>query len=166
MEEYGRQMVDLLMEGNVEMQRAGVCITIPGDHPKIDTLRALLRELAYETLVSSGGMSEFKAGIYKPGAEDRLKQLVREMVGPEEFDGVMGQLAAAAFHLDRVDGGRAARKGLQDPKRVGGMVRLAAEMGLFRALPDHDTTRLANKAVAQEQTGKPILDHATSEGAA
>jgi len=167
MEDYGRKMADMLMAGNVETQRAAVSIAIRADHPKIDTLRRLLKELACETLVESvDGATEVTSGLYKPGAEDRLKQLVREMIGAEAFDALLIQLEEAAAHLDLVDGGRAVLKGLQDPKRIGGMVRLAAETGLFRELPNHDMTRLANKAVEQERTGKPILDHVTTEGTA
>lgn len=168
MEDYGKQLGDLLMQGNVQQERVAATITIPGDHPKADTLRRLLRELAYETLVepAPGAATELTQGLYKPGAEDKVKQCVRDIVGPEGFDQLMAQIDQAAEHMDRVAGGRAAMKGLQDPKKIGGMVRLAAEMGLFNEFPQHDIIRMANKAVEQELTGREILDHHTSEGAA
>lgn len=141
--------------------RATVTITIPGDHPKADKLRRLAAELADYRRLASG--LEIRRE-YLPGSEERLKEVLREIVddlaGAGAFDGIMADLGRRQAEAESKALLGRATAALSDPAGMGMLVAEAFKSKAFDGLEHHDAVRLLNKAEAQARTGVRILEQA------
>lgn len=164
MADLARRARDILTDGLVRRERACVTFTIPGSHPKADTLRAVAAELAHQIVETRGGKSRVTERLYIPGAEDRLMQTLRDIVGGAALDALMANLQAQQKRLDDAAMYHAVVEGFNAPDRMAKIVLAALEAGVLKGSTEqHDMIRLGNKADAQARTGEPIMDHATTE---
>lgn len=146
-----------------DAERATISITIPGDHPKAQQLRQLAAELAHYRRLASGLEINRR---YLPGSEERLKDLLRDIVdgtaGAGMFDKLMMDLEQRQVQLDaKTQIGHLAQQ-FADPATMGKVVVEAFKEKALSAetMAHHDAVRLLNKAEEQARTGKLILDQA------
>lgn len=152
----------LVQAGKAKVSPQGaVTFKFDGRSPEADKIRKLVAKLSQvRRITHENGVVSQEERAALPGAEEELRELVRDLVGHEAYDAAMAR--ASREPETQEEKAQAMLAGLSSPAAVGGLVSEAFKhRALSReSMAPHDATRLLNKAEEQARTGKKILDQA------